>query len=102
MAVVLPQGTKEYLLFDVTDELGTIVTLSGHNPRYTVYDPSNIAKYTDQAATFTLMTAYCMIDTTTGGPWPDGEYEIYLRLDATPEIPLIGPKKFQIITVPEP
>ena len=96
MAVVLPAGTKEYLLVDVEDLLGNVTTLSGHNPRYTVLDAADVAKYTDQAGTSTGMTAYCMVDTTSGGAWAAGMYRLYLRFDATPEVPYIGPFEFEV------
>lgn len=96
MAVSLPQGTKEYLIVDVEDELGNIATLSGHNPRYTVKDEAGAAKYTDAVGSSTVMSAYCMVDTTSGGLWAAGLYRLYLRFDATPEVPYLGPFTFEV------
>lgn len=100
MAIEIPQGTKEYLIVDVTDALQNLGSLSGASPQYTVYDPDGTAVLTNQAAVASGMSARCMIDTTTGGPWPGGEYELYLRLTAAPEIPLIGPLRFEITPTP--
>ena len=102
MAVTLPEGTKERLTIDVTDALGNLVTLDAADPRYTVEDPSGTNIYEDEPATNVLLKAFCMIDTTTGGPWPAGDYKIWLRLDALPEIPLLGPYEFTIETGPGP
>lgn len=100
MAITLPQGTKEYLVVTVTDALANLASLSGASPRYTVYDPSNTALYTNTAAIASGMSAKCMIDTTTG-TWPPGDYELYLRLDALPEVPLLGPHEFTIESAPQ-
>jgi hypothetical protein len=96
MAVVLPRGTKEYLLVDVEDLLGNVTTLTGHNPRYSVKDEVDAFKYTDQAGSSTGMVAYCMVDTNAGGLWAAGIYRLYLRFDATPEIPYLGPFEFEV------
>jgi hypothetical protein len=93
MAVVLPQGTKEYLIVDVEDQLGNITTLSGTSPRYTVKDEADAFKYTNQAGINTVMSAYCLIDTAS---WAAGLYRLYLRFDALPEVPYLGPFQFEV------
>jgi hypothetical protein len=96
MAITLQQGTKEYILVDVEDELNAITSLDGKNPRFTVMDAADVAKYTDQAATNVNMKAYCLIDTMNGGAWAGGVYRLWLKIDATPEVPYIGPFEFDV------
>ena len=96
MAVVLPQGTKEYLIVDVDDALDGIASLNGSNPRYTVKDFNDALKYNDQVGTNSGMKAYCMIDTLSGGAWAEGTYRLYVRFDALPEVPYLGPFEFEV------
>ena len=96
MAITLQQGTKEYILVDVEDLLGNLTTLTGTNPRFTVLDAADVAKYTDQAATNVNMKAYCLIDTMNGGAWAGGTYRLWLKFDVSPEVPYIGPYEFDI------
>lgn len=93
MAITFQQGTKEYILVDVVDETEQLTTLSGTSPRFTVLDASDVAKYTDQAATNTNMRAFCLVDTDT---WSGGTYRLWLRFDVGSEVPYIGPYEFDI------
>lgn len=94
--ITIPIGSKENLMVDVQDLLGNLVTLSGTNPRYTIEDENGVDKVVDAVATFTLLKAFCMIDTTTGGPWEPLDHKLWLRFDALPEIPLLGPFPFTL------
>jgi len=100
MAINLPQGTKEYLLIDVTDALAGIGSLAGTTPQYKVYDPSGSIQIDWTAAVASGMTAKCMIDTTSG-TWVPGEYMLYFRLTASPEVPKLGPHRFNIVAQPD-
>lgn len=100
MATILTQGTKEYLVVDVTDQLGTLTSLTGTTITFDVREVATQAmKYTSQAATFTSMRVYCLVDTTSGGNWAGGEYELWIKITGTPvnpEAPRLGPFNFSV------
>jgi hypothetical protein len=96
MPVTLPQGTKEYLIVDLTDLLGTVVTLDGLGTTYDVKDINGNLKYAAALAVTTAMRARCMIDTEQGGTWQAGNYRLYLEFNAAPELPRIGPFTFTV------
>lgn len=101
MATTLIQGTKEYLIVDMTDKLGNLTSLDGTNPRFTVYrDTDNVKWYNEQTATNVGMTAYCLVDTSaahTMGLWPAGEYRISLHFDTPAESPVVEPGRFTVV-----
>lgn len=96
MPATLPQGTKEYLIVDVADLLGTLVTLDGTTPKYDVKDQAGAFKYTQQAATNSAMRLYCLIDTLLGGTWAAGNYRLYINFTTAPELPRLGPFTFAV------
>jgi hypothetical protein len=96
MAATLPAGTKEYLIVDVTDILGNLVTLDGTNPKYDVKDANGVLKYDQQVATNQVMRVFCMIDTLLGGAWAAGNYRLYLNFTTAPELPRLGPFMFTV------
>jgi hypothetical protein len=99
----LPQGTKEYLIVDVEDELGAIADLSSHNPEFRVInpDPTDTDKvtWTNVGLVVTLMKVRCLVDTSSGGGWPPGTYRLQLRFTATPELPWLGPYEFDVVGI---
>ena len=100
MATTLVQGTKEYLIIDVTDKKGTLTTLDGTNPRFTVFDPDNVKWYDEEPAQNVGLTAYCLTDTSADHPlglWPPAEYRIELTLDTPAEVPVLAPGRFTVI-----
>ena len=94
--IKLVKGTKENLAIDVTDKLGNLTTLAGAN---TVFDvrlrdsPSWV--HQNVGATFDLMRAFCMIDTT-GSEYVEGTYELFLKFNNLPEVPRLGPHVFEV------
>lgn len=90
-------GTKQYLLVEVTDIATEITDLSTHSPKYTVKDDANTALYNDQAGTATLMTVYCLIDTTVGAWVADAHYRLWAKFTIAPEIPYLGPFDFYVV-----
>jgi hypothetical protein len=98
MSVVITQGSKEYLLLELNDELETLTTLDGAGLTYDVQDRAGAPKYTNQAGLNVGMQARCLIDTTSGAspPWEEGEYNLYIKFNALPEVPRLGPFKFQV------
>jgi hypothetical protein len=100
MATQLIQGTKEYLIVDMTDKLGALTALDGTNPRFTVYDPTNVKWYTDQTASNVGMTVYCLVNTGASHPmglWPPAEYRLSLHFDTPAESPVVEPGRFTVV-----
>lgn len=109
MALVLVQGSVEFLEVQWTDTDGVLTTLNGTAPVFDVKGPTGYSYYTSQAATLNTlvpMTEYCLIDTTTspalspsaGQPWLPGDYKLYAKLTAGPgsERPRLGPFVFTV------
>jgi hypothetical protein len=104
MATTLTQGTKEYLLVDLTDAAGELTALTGTNPRFTVVSDNQAAtvKYDEAAAVIdgsVAMRVRCLVDTSSAhaqGLWPAGQYKLYVRLDTLPEVPRVGPFSFTV------
>lgn len=93
MAENLNKGTKEWLIYDVSDKLANLTSLLGTNPRYDVYNPTG-TKIVNQAALSVgvpnEMKVYALIDTTDSSFVPDPEpYEVYLQFDTGPESPYL-------------
>lgn len=96
MAVTLTQGTIEYLIVEVTDELHTLADLTGTAPKFTVLDTNGVIKVNEANGTPVGMKVYCLVDTTAGGLWTGGNYRLYLRLTTAPEVPRLGPFAFTV------
>lgn len=51
------------------------------------------------------LTAYCLLDTTLIGYNSDGEYELFISFTAAPEVPVVGPFRFELnnvgVTLPD-
>jgi hypothetical protein len=92
----LQQGTKEYLMVDVTDETGNIVSLDGLTPQYRVLKADDSDQIAWTSAPNVAMKVKCMIDTNTPSLWAAGAYRIYCRFTASPELPWIGPFIFDV------
>lgn len=99
MHYTIVSGTKEYMLVTVGDRLEDVDDLTGLNPTFTVYDPNDTPMQTDVVAQVDVdnkLVAKCLIDTTAGGNWVSNIYRLYLKLTATPELPLLGPIPFKV------
>ncbi len=97
---LITQGTKEYLLVDVTDESLQLTTLVGTTPRFDVYTEAGVAKITAQAAVVDpvlLLRMRCLVDTATPSLWAAGNYFLYPKFDTLPEIPRLGPYLFVVV-----
>ena len=94
--IVLPLGTKELLEVDVTDLLQELTTLDSSGLTYTVKEKSTGAyRYNNVAGQNNGMKALCMIDTTTLG-WTKTKYELFIKFNALPETPVLGPFDFLV------
>jgi hypothetical protein len=115
MAVILTQGTVEYLIVTVTDLLGQVSDLTGSSPTFQVFrDKDDFEIMTDVVATPQLMDLYCLVDTTQGsglttpevpfaGWWSGksssahgGDYRLYVKCNIGAEIPRLGPFLFTV------
>jgi hypothetical protein len=98
MAIVLPQGTKEYIVVDVDDELDAVNNLAPTTPQFKVLnpDPDDGDKLAWAAVTnIDLMKLYCLVDTSVG-PWAAGTYRLFVRFTSAPELPVLGPCEFEV------
>lgn len=91
--VYLPEGTVEQLRVLVTDATEALTDLAGTTPTFTVWDDSNVPKYTNQAATPSGMTILCPV-TTTG--WAAGRYRLWAKFTTGSETPRLGPFEFYV------
>ena len=88
-------GTKEQLDIHVQDDVGSLTTLDGTNVEFDILDQDDVYKYQNEGATNVGMTAYCLVDTSTG--WAEGRFRLYLRFTNSPETPVLGPYHFLVI-----
>jgi len=101
---VLQKGTKEWLIYDLSDRLGNLSDLAGTNARFDVYDTTNTKIVTQQSLTVDGMQAYALIDTTGGSFTPNASipYEVYLQFDTGPESPYLKGGDFILKATPDP
>ncbi len=72
-------GTKETVHVDFQDSTGLITSLGGSGPTFTVLDSAGAAKVTNASATASGMRISCLLDTTVGGVWAEGEYRLFVK-----------------------
>lgn len=90
---VIPLGSKEHLIVEVKDRTGSVTTLNGKSPVFTVKDDDDVVKYSNQAATNVGMNVYCLVDT---AGWDPGKYRLWVAFTNAPETPKIGPYEFRV------
>lgn len=102
MAETLRKGTKEWLIYDLTDRLGNLTSLVGANPRYDVYDTGGTRIVTQTALSVNVMEAYALMDTTGVNFVPNATltYKVYLQFDTGPESPYLFGGEFLVLAVP--
>lgn len=89
-------STKEHVHVDLEDRTGLITDLSGSGPTFTVLDSADVAKVTDVAATGSGLRITCLLDTTVGGVWAEGEYRLFVKFSVGSEVVVKGPYYFII------
>jgi hypothetical protein len=100
---VVAQGTKENFQVIITDNEEAITTLAGASPKFDVIDFNEAYKYGDgtyanaQAATAALMVISCLVDTTSGGIWDEGEYRLFVWFTVSSEVVRKGPFYFDVL-----
>ena len=101
MAERLQKGTKEWLLYDLTDKLGNLNDLAGTNARFDVYDPTGAKIVTQASLTTNGMEAYALIDTTNVNFVPNTiVYQVFLQFDTGPESPYLHGGDFVLDPAP--
>lgn len=103
--ITIAPGSVEYLACKLTDVLPTpdaLTSLTGKNPRFEVYDDDEaetlvVAETSAAIAAGDEMIALCLIDADIPGVFPEeGDYNLFLTFDNTPETPRLGPFPFRI------
>jgi hypothetical protein len=94
---VLTRGTKEYLVVEITDTLNNLTTLSGADPTFDVVtdDDDETAIVTGQSCIIQDMLALCLMDTTDEA-FAEGNYKAFVKFNALPEVPRLGPFRFRV------
>jgi hypothetical protein len=106
-AIRLTQGTKEYVIAEVTDETDQVTTLVGTTPKFDVKvvdtDLAEAAGFVKQSAvncSVTDMILSALVDTTGGSgitPWPLGRYAIFFYWVIGSETPREGPFDIYVV-----
>ena len=91
MAERLQKGTKEWLIYDITDKLGNLTDLGGTNARFDVYDTTGTKIVSQASLSYIGMEAYALIDTTNVNFTPNATvpYQVFLQFDTGPESPYL-------------
>ena len=82
-------GSKENIVVDLVDATGAVTDLSGASPVFYVEKNDGTVMVNGVAATAVGMRVVCLFNTTTGGPWTDGLYKLYVGLTIGAESPKI-------------
>ena len=89
-------GTKETVRVQVFDDSGVVTDLASSTPSFTVKDSTGADKVTDVAATASGMFISCLLDTTAGGLWAEGEYRLFVKYVVGAETVIKGPHYFMV------
>lgn len=94
----LIKNTKEYLPVKLKDRLGAMVTLDGTvvSFRVTADNDAGTEIVAWTVCTNNGMVALPLIDTTLGAFVP-GIYNLYIRVNVAPEVPILGPFEFAVV-----
>jgi hypothetical protein len=97
--VRMARGSKEYIDVQVTDETEQVTTLVGSSPKFDVLDDLGATK---QSAVNCVvapsgMMLQCLVDTTVGGLWALGHYNLYVYWTIGSETPREGPFDIYVV-----
>jgi len=93
----IKSGTIEPLLVHLNDKLNAIIDLGDvTNLRFDVKDKDGNSKIANAVPTFDGMTAICLVDTTAGGNWANGQYGLYLKFSQGSQSPVLRPVWFNV------
>lgn len=107
----LSQGSKEFMIIDVIDDLQNLTSLVGASGQYLVKDfnaairvnwtnVQSVTSYVNGIGQ-TVMRAFCLMDSSTGGTdtgglWLPGTYRAYVKFVTGQETPILGPYQFTV------
>jgi hypothetical protein len=99
--VTITRGTVEYLPVKIADALAGVSDLAGSSPTYDVVlnDPAETAVETGLTAQVyngAGMILLCLINSTLPAYATEGDYNLFVKFNAAPEIPRLGPFRFRI------
>jgi hypothetical protein len=90
----IAKGSIEFVPVFVKDRLLALSTLTGITCEFRI-DDDNGEEIQDWTVASTVdMTAMCLVDSTS---LDTDEYDLFLRLTILPEMPILGPFRFEII-----
>lgn len=95
MPILLPKGTKEFLVVVVADRLGNIDDLAdAADVTFTVLDETD-TKVVDAESTNIQdkLSVLCLVDTS---GWTEGSYRLFVDIDISPQTPKLGPFRFDV------
>ena len=106
MAEHLADGTKEYLIYDLTDRIGDLTDLTGTNPRFDIWNPLDVKVVADNGLEIdpdNPMRVFAIIDTNLAALTPNTTdvYHVYLRFDTGPESPYLHGGDFYVDPTPQ-
>jgi hypothetical protein len=94
--VRMAQGSKEAVECEVTDTTGAVTTLVGTSPTFVVKTDAGATQQSGSCSV-TGMTLQAILDSSTGGGWPLGHYNLYFSWTIAGEVPVEGPFDIYIV-----
>lgn len=95
LGAIVP-GTKETARVTIDDLSDLVSDLSASGPTFTVKNEAGTNIVTDSAATASGLVISCLVDTTVGGIWPEGEYRLFVKFTVGSEVVIKGPHYFMV------
>lgn len=91
----ITKGTKEYLIVPVTDSLGNLTSLG--TTTYDIYtgDSEKTPVLVGATAVVDSLTIFALVDTVILN-MEQGPYDLFVKFDAFPETPRLGPFRFRV------
>lgn len=94
---VLAKGTKETVQIDFEDRSGLVTDLSTSGPTFDVLDSADAFKVTAGSASASGLRISVPLDcNTTGTPWAEGEYRLFVKFSVGSDVIRKGPFYFTI------
>lgn len=91
---VIPSGSKEHIIVNVVDRTKSLTDLSGATPTFKTIGVDDDATFDNWGPTTVIgMNVYCLFDS---AGRPIQEYDLFVRFNNAPEVPIIGPYRFKV------
>ena len=94
--IEIKKESAEYILVDLSDRLKNVTDLSPLSPTFDVEDEEGNPVVSAQNPAVVLMQLRCLIDTTLSAFVKGGNYNLFVKFDAAPESPKLGPVEFGV------